>query len=484
MVVLTCQFRWWLAVGSLATAIAFKVAEAPMEIVRTDNETLKKEVEGIAAKNMEAEFKEMNDIPNPANFTLNGSMPNASQGVWADQRVGELGKSFEFMMLKLAQLETLCELQQAELETLRKTVKGLAEHVDHPDSVASLVQKDEKARMQETQQTLKRVLAKHARQHKNKDFHPKASRQNYRPADAKPESPKHAGEAGASDRAELLAEGAQQSGSKGSQRFDPVHWAKHRYEDVHSVAESAADAYEAAPDKVAFIANTEIDTVEMAVAIFLRGFSDWRADCEIRGPSIRDYMTECYPTHREIHFGAYSYSIPWLECRNRSVLMALNWGRQKCKISLMGQERAQTERDLHGVVPGQRLAPSSRQTSSNTRHGTVFGRPSLRLFGKITTTYAPDGASTSRWSFFFGEKRAVLSLTGWSGRLAEGDGIRSAWCAGAFLGLPRWTMMQDLAMRLAKRQWLWVQLVNSKATRRQNGDGGQFFLPGEPIMQQ
>ena len=116
------------------------------------------------------------------------------------------------MMLKLAQLETLCELQQAELETLRKTVKGLAEHVDHPDSVASLVQKDEKARMQETQQTLKRVLAKHARQHKNKDFHPKASRQNYRPADAKPESPKRAAEAGASDRAELLAGGAQQSG--------------------------------------------------------------------------------------------------------------------------------------------------------------------------------------------------------------------------------------------------------------------------------
>ena len=123
------------------------------------------------------------------------------------------------MMLKLAQLETLCELQQAELETLRKTVKGLAEHVDHPDSVASLVQKDEKARMQETQQTLKKVLAKHAQQHKNKDFHPKASRQNYRPADAKPESSKRAAEAGASDRAELLAGGAQQSGSKGSQRI-------------------------------------------------------------------------------------------------------------------------------------------------------------------------------------------------------------------------------------------------------------------------
>ena len=57
-----------------------------MQIVKTDNETLKKEVEGIAAKNMEEEFKQMNDIPNPANFTLNGSMPNASQGFWADQR--------------------------------------------------------------------------------------------------------------------------------------------------------------------------------------------------------------------------------------------------------------------------------------------------------------------------------------------------------------------------------------------------------------
>ncbi|CAE7837935.1 ttn-1, partial [Symbiodinium necroappetens] len=350
MVVLTC--RWWLAVGSLATAVAFKVAEASMEIVKTDNETLKKEVEGIAAKNMEAEFKEMNDIPNPANFTLNGSMPNASQGVWADQRVGELGKSFEFMMLKLAQLETLCELQQAELETLRKTVKGLAEHVDHPDSVASLVQKDEKARMQETQQTLKRVLAKHAQQHKNKDFHPKASRQNYRPADAKPESPKRATEAGASDRAELLAGGARQSGSKGSQRIfgEVARWAGDRIEDVQSIAESTADAYSAATDKVAsassdllqvaFIANTAIDTVEMAVAILLKGFSDWGADCEISGPSIRDYIEECEITgSREQKFGWFgTISVPIIECRQRSVLMALDWGRQKCKISLMGQE--------------------------------------------------------------------------------------------------------------------------------------------------
>ena len=219
-----------------------------------------------------------------------------------------------------------------------------------------------------------------------------------------------------------------------------------KYEDVQSIAESTADAYSAATDKVAstssdllqelealdsrgwsffsfgaakvaFIANTAIDTVEMAVAILLKGFSDWGADCEISGPSIRDYIEECEITgSREQRMGWWgTIRVPIIECRQRSVLMALDWGRQKCKISLMGQERAQTERDLHGVAPGQRLAPNSRQTSSNTRHGTVFGRPSLRLFGTISTTDAPDGASTSRWSFFFGEKRAVLSLTGWSG---------------------------------------------------------------------
>ncbi|CAE7239452.1 unnamed protein product [Symbiodinium sp. CCMP2592] len=351
MVALTC--RWWLAVCSLATAVAFKASEAPMQIVKTDNETLKKQVEEIAAKNMQGEFEDMNAIPNPANFTLNGSMQNASQGV------GELGKSFEFMMLKLAQLETLCELQQLEIESLKTTVKGLAEHVDHPDSVASLVQKDEKTRMQETQQTLKRVLAKHARQHKTKEFLPTLARQGRH--EAKPE----AGGAERSRRADssgpfkatgqaeamLLQRGKTTKAdtasldsavsAKGIPIYDDVKdFAEDRIEDVKSVAESTADAYEAAADKVAFVANTVIDTVEMAVNILLRGFTDWAADCDISGPSIRDYVDECsitgYREERGI-FG-WTFRIPIVECKQKSVLMALNWGRQKCWIRLMGQQ--------------------------------------------------------------------------------------------------------------------------------------------------
>ena len=92
--------------------------------------------------------------------------------------------------------------------------------------------------------------------------------------------------------------------------------------------------------KVAFVANTVIDTVEMAVQILLKGFTDWAADCEISGPSIRDYIEECEITgSREQSMGWWgTIRIPIIECRRRSVLMALDWGRQKCWIRLMGQQ--------------------------------------------------------------------------------------------------------------------------------------------------
>ena len=172
-----------------------QASDVPIEIVHTDNRNLKEQVEKIAARNLEEEFKEINGIPNPEKNASNAS--NATKGFLAGcstqsrrqhssltirpmtfipvpgQGFGELGRNFEFMMLKLAQLETLCELQQVEIESLKKTVKGLAEHVDHQDSVVSLVQKDEGTRMQEAQHTLKRVLSKHVHQRATKEFHPK-----------------------------------------------------------------------------------------------------------------------------------------------------------------------------------------------------------------------------------------------------------------------------------------------------------------------
>ncbi|CAE7700854.1 unnamed protein product [Symbiodinium sp. CCMP2592] len=272
-------------------------------MVRTTNATIKEHVERIAAKNLEEEFKEINDIPNPENVTNNAS--NATHGF------GELGRNFEFMMLKLAQLETLCELQQVEIESLKKTVKGLAEHVDHEDSVASLVQKDESTRMQEAQNTLKRVLTKHARQHKSKDFHPAPPNQDH-----KPDAQEKATE-------ELLSEGAKLK-QKNSWNVggwindavqDTVDLGKDAAQAVKSAANSAAAEYEKAADKVAWVAQKTIDTVEMAVQILVKGFTDWNAGCaNPEWPTMRFWNNQ---------FG--------------SGIMA-DWGKQHCWVRLMGQQ--------------------------------------------------------------------------------------------------------------------------------------------------
>ena len=69
-------------------------------------------------------------------------------------------------------------------------------------------------------------------------------------------------------------------------------------------------AYEAASDQVSFVANTVIDSVEMAVDILVNGFSDWNAGCpDTRTP---DMSIDGNGIH-------------------------VDWGRQKCWVRLMGQ---------------------------------------------------------------------------------------------------------------------------------------------------
>ncbi|CAE7514456.1 unnamed protein product, partial [Symbiodinium necroappetens] len=275
-------------------------------------------------RNLEEEFKEIKGIPNPDKNASNSS--NATGGF------GELGRNFEFMMLKLAQLETLCELQQVEIESLKKTVKGLAEHVDHEDSVVSMVQKDEGTRLQEAQHALKRVLTKHVHQRATKEFHPKppsAGRPEAKP-DVQKAAEDRSGHTGplkeAARRAELLlkrkttkADAASLDSSLSNK--DPVELAKDLVEartgDAKSLAESTADAYEDAKDKVAFIAQTTIDTVEMAVQILLKGFTDWDADCVIKAPTT--YVPEW----------------SWEGKRRQIPTIALDFGRQWCWVSLM-----------------------------------------------------------------------------------------------------------------------------------------------------
>ena len=81
--------------------------------------------------------------------------------------MGELGRSLEFLMLKVAQLETLAEMQQALIGKLLKKI-------DTDDADVSMAQKTSEESMPEAHDVLQRVLQKHAHQREHREYHPEA----------------------------------------------------------------------------------------------------------------------------------------------------------------------------------------------------------------------------------------------------------------------------------------------------------------------
>ncbi|CAE7949289.1 unnamed protein product [Symbiodinium sp. KB8] len=217
-------------------------------------------------------MNQMNAIPDPAvNQTENetGKDANATKAE-EPEGLGGLGRTLEFMMLKITQLETLAEVQQAEIVSLRK---HLQEHLnaDHTDSKVALVQKDPDAHMEEIQATMKGVIKKHAHQLKHREFHSKAR---------------------AASQAELLekrqkttkADAASLESSLSSKIpivDDAIDFVEDRVEDVKDgtglVGDALGNAYDSAKDKIDFVARTTIDSVQMAMDILVRGFTDWNA---------------------------------------------------------------------------------------------------------------------------------------------------------------------------------------------------------------
>ena len=72
------------------------------------------------------------------------------------------------------------------------------------------------------------------------------------------------------------------------------------------VGDALGDAYDQATDKIAFVANTVIDTVGKAMTILLRGFTDFRAWCSLITPSAR------FAAHGfHVFFGASHQPLPF-----------------------------------------------------------------------------------------------------------------------------------------------------------------------------
>ncbi|CAE7322860.1 unnamed protein product, partial [Symbiodinium sp. CCMP2456] len=336
------KFPTWLAWMYCVTNVpwqvgSFKLSSIPLNTTGPDAGNMSEgdqNVSELLAKTVVGEMKDFGYMPDPKD---KGEMGGA---------IGELGKSLEFLMLKVAQLETLAELQQTELGMAQKElgeqrtlIEKLQKKVDPDEAEVQMAQKQKSSeeRVQEAHDVLKRVVQKHAHQREHREYDPETHK--------KPKQAVHADEEEELEEEEV-SEGVspgqwprsllqKREGREGLIPFIPTPGLRRRIEKkieegakyLHKGVDEAVkavdgtgltggaltEAYNAAKDAgnaAEFVANTAISTVEMAVSILTAGFDDWGATCNNAAPS--------------------------LGMNGRT--FEINFGRQRCKVSLMNQE--------------------------------------------------------------------------------------------------------------------------------------------------
>lgn len=230
--------------------------------------------------------------------------------------MGDLGRNLEFMMMKIAQLETVVELQQLQIKDMNEWRKAhmSQEHNDpqQPPSTQE-VQLAAKTKIRQAHDTLKGVLRKHKKQLETRTFATKAH-ETQQPQ-KRPQQPR----AVPTNSTEVAPGGAGkallQRSERGEEERSLDATVNSKVFDVLTsgtglVGDALGDAYERATDPVAFVAETVVDTVEMAVDILSRGFTDFKAGCSPR-------------------------SAPGVKVDESG--FSVSFGRQKCWFRLMGQ---------------------------------------------------------------------------------------------------------------------------------------------------
>ena len=145
----------WITAFLVFPSLSYKLAEGPINITNA-NETAKA-IGDLMGKNLLHDADEVNAMKGSKNCT------NATGGL------GGLAQNLEFLMLKVAQLETLVELQQAELTAQQGELESVKKHVGLTASV-SMAQRSE-LKVQDAHDVLKRVLLKHHRQRETREYH-------------------------------------------------------------------------------------------------------------------------------------------------------------------------------------------------------------------------------------------------------------------------------------------------------------------------
>lgn len=237
----------------------------------------------------------------------------------------------EFITLKLAQLETVAELQQVEIHKLLQKVDEQDKEIQSlkaqagtaPGPTPSFAQEAQEHRVEVATSVFKKVVQKHLHQRQKREFVTPFSGKAT-PSSPKPSTPR--AKAAKGHEAMMQRSSAHARGNQTS--LDTAVSAKFVDDFVDTVSDvggaalgtitdgtgmigdALGDAYEHAADQISFVANTVIDTVEMAVTILLRGFTDWDASCpDMQWPSMTVNSNGLY----------------------------VDWGKQYCYIRLMGQ---------------------------------------------------------------------------------------------------------------------------------------------------
>ena len=95
-----------------STSSSFKLSGSPIPVTDSENPTVREIVEEVVSDDSRQDMEEINNMSNP--MTENASDP--SEGF------GQLAKNLEFLLVKVAQLEAVAEMQQAADVRLRKRI--------------------------------------------------------------------------------------------------------------------------------------------------------------------------------------------------------------------------------------------------------------------------------------------------------------------------------------------------------------------------
>ncbi|CAE7720639.1 unnamed protein product [Symbiodinium sp. KB8] len=333
-----------------AASWTFKLTESPIQLTDSKNETAKRMIEEVVSENMQRDMHDINGLPNPE-----GDNESESKAGF-----GELAKNLEFLLLKVAQLETVAEMHEAAIQEQAKVIQAQQQEINtlkgesQKDGAVLLEMehKDAQTRLNEAQALAKRVMLKQTRQRQTRNFH-----------EGLPADERDVEESGVNLAAEskLAVEAPQK-------KMDKVGQCGLHMEKLPSPSYGLIEMLQ--PGEAKWVRENTINTVEKAVKVLTQGFSDFGASC----PHSTLPRITSFTSH-----GLY-----------------IDFGKLSCKISLIGQSTP-----LFGFNFGSKsiALPSALKTAATIggelTSCTTTGRSAMRcLSDKTTDVMSWDSVNT------------------------------------------------------------------------------------------